>query len=197
MAVDTICGGLLKGQANACIAPKRKYYQQIVVINKHDIDPSSIVYGNPTEEDCKYSVSFKLRSSRKGVRFAGSERGSSYFGSFSKTTSDFGFPQYVHIVNFLVMGADEETKCILDALDKGNYVVAMQFTDGTVEIYGMEQGVATGDYDYDVQTNGGGSAMTLTSNEATPENYLPRVYASVPAGQENEDFDSLFEQLPG
>lgn len=186
----------MNGQDQSCVIPKRRYYQQAVVINKTHIDPSTVEYlltdfesPSPT---CLYGVKFELKEGKTGYRFLGADGGSSYFGAFDKTRSDFGFPQYTHNANLLVMGASEEAKCILSSLDKGSYVVAFQFSDGTVEIYGMENGLTTGDYTYDVQGGGGGSAIILSSLEIAPENYLPLVYVSQVEGQESEDFDAAF-----
>lgn len=195
MAVASLCDQLKSGQDLACLDNlNRKYFQQVVVINKTDIDPSSVEYVKQTTPagDCAYGVKFTLLTSKAGFMFKGNERGSNYSGVTNKTTSDFGMPNYIHNVSMLLAGADEETKCRLAALDKGSYVVAIQFTDGSVEIYGMGNGLSTGDYDIDLQANGGIIPLTLSSNEDTPEFRLPSIYVSEPAGQENEDFNSLF-----
>lgn len=196
MAVESVCGNLINGQDQSCVIPKRRYFQQAVVINKTDIDLDSVEYLLTDFESpspvCNYGVSFSLKEGKTGYRFLGTSGGSSYFGTFDKTRSDFGFPQYTHNANLLVMGADIQSKCILSSLDKGSYVVAFQFSDGTVEIYGMENGLTTGDYSYDVQGGGGGSAIILSSLEVAPENMLPLVYVSAVPGQENADFDAAF-----
>lgn len=197
MATDSTCGKLFEGMDVSCEIIKQKYFQQAVIINKSDIDPDSIVFKEPdytiATPECKYNVTFKLKTGKKGFMFKGSEKGTSVFGTYDKTDSEISLPQYNHVVNIVLVGADEKTKCILASLDKGLFVVALQFTDGTVEIYGMENGIGTGDYTVDLQGNGGAILIPLTSNENTPENRLPSVYASTPAGQENEDFNSLFE----
>lgn len=194
MAVTSICGTLKNGQDASCVSPVRRYYQQAVVINKTDIDPSTVVTTTPTAEnpDCAYNVQFSLKQGATGHRFTGSENGSTYKGYFDKTVSDLGFAQYTHNAQILVVGADEESKCILDSLGKGNYVVAFQFSDGTVEIYGMENGLSAGDYTYDVQEGGGGTPIILSSRELAPEGLVPLVYKSLTPGGENADFDSAF-----
>lgn len=194
MAVISVCGALLNGQDGSCTPIKRRYYQQAVVINKADIAEYELLltdFDNPSPV-CRYGVTFTLKDGKTGYRFTGLEAGSSYFGAFDKTRSDLGYPQYAHNANLLVVGATEEAKCILSELDKGSYVVAFQFSDGTVEIYGIENGLTTGDYTYDIQTGGGGSAIILSSLETAPENNLPLVYVSPIPGQESEDFDASF-----
>ena len=195
MAVASICGTLKNGQDASCIAPARRFYQQVVLINKADIDPESVVLSVPTAEDpdCAYNVQFSLKDGKTGFRFTGPESGSSYKGYFDKTLSDLGFPQYKHNAQLLIVGSTEEAKCILDSLSKGKYVVVYQFTDGTVEVYGFENGLTTGDFTYDVQEGGGGTAIVLSSLDIAPENYVPLVYQSTPPGSENADFDSNFD----
>lgn len=194
MATASICAKLKNGQDASCAAPVRRYYQQTVVINKDDIDPDSIVISVPTSlaPDCAYTVEFSLKDGTTGYKFIGSENGSTYKGYFDKTLSDLGYAQYTHNAQLLVVGADEATKCILDSLGKGNYVVAYQFADGTVEIYGLEYGLTAGDYTYDVQEGGGGTPIILSSRETAPERYVPLVYKSGTPGGETADFDSAF-----
>lgn len=137
-------------------------------------------------------MDFSLKEGETGYRFSGAENGSVYFGRFNKSTSDLGLTQYAHEVQMLIVGADEQSKCILESLDKGQYVVALQFTDGTVEIYGLENGISTGDYTYSVQENGGGTAIVLASNENSPESSLPMVFEPA-TGDASAIFDSAFE----
>ena len=194
MAVIPLCARLLVGQESACVPLKRKYFQQAVVINKADIETMSVTrtdFDSPTPT-CNYKVKFTLKDGKTGFRFTGPENGNSFFGRFNKTTSDLGFASYTHEVQMLIVGADEASKCILESFDKGSYIVALQFSDGTVEIYGQENGLSTGDYTYSVAENGGGSLVILNSNEQTPESYLPLIYESAVPGSETEDFDALF-----
>jgi len=195
MATTSLCASLITGQNAVCSPPNRRYYQQAVLLKKDEIlnyavERTDFSQANPT---CKYAVKFKLKPGKKGFLFSGSENGSSYFGTFDKSVSDLGFVQYKHNVNILVIGATEEAKCILEALDKGRFVVALQFTDGTIEIYGIENGLSTGDYTYDVQGGGGGSVIVLSSSENTPENYIPLVYKPQSGTDGTADFDALFE----
>lgn len=194
MAVLPLCARLLSGQDAACVSLKRKYFQQAVIINKADIEEYTITKTDFESETptCAYTVEFTLKEGTTGFRFTGPENGSSYFGRYNKTVSDLGFVQYAHEVQMLVVGADEATKCILESLDKGSFIVALQFTDGTVEIYGFENGLSTGDYTYSIQENGGGTAVILSSNETTPEGSLPLVYVSAVPGEEGADFDAAF-----
>ena len=197
MAVLPLCARLGTGQDVSCVPVQRKYYQQVVLINKSDIDYSSASVTKTDYETAPevplHNVTFSLKEGSKGYRFAGSENGSVYFGRTNKSTSDLGLPQYSQEVQMLVVGAGESTKSVLEALDKGSMVAAMQFGDGTVEIYGYDNGLSTGDYTYSIQENGGGTTIVLSSNDSSPESSHPFVYKSATPGQETEDFDSAFE----
>lgn len=190
MAITSVCGTLMNGQDASCVSPSRRYFQQAVVINKSDI--ASFTITAPTEANaCAYHVEFSLKEGKTGFLFAGSENGSVYKGFFDKSQSDLGFAQYAHSVQMLVVGADEAAKCVLDALGKGSYVVALQIGD-LIEVYGVQNGLVAGDYTYDLQEGGGGSAIVLSSAETAPESRLPLVYKSATPDGEVADFDSLF-----
>lgn len=194
MAVTNTCAKLVNGYDTGCNPPVRKYYQQAVLINKTDIDEFTITPPDSETETCNYKVNLTLKAGTTGYRISGPEAGTSFFGSFDKSRSDLGFPQYIHNASILLAGVSEAVKCILDSIDKGSFVVAFQLGDGTVEIFGIENGLTTGDYTYDVQGGGGGTAVVLSSLEDAPERYLPLIYESAVPGQENEDFDDAFAQ---
>ena len=92
------------------------------------------------------------------------------------------------------MGANEETKVILKHLDFAEYFAAIQYMDGTVEIYGFENGLTSDDYDFDLQTNGGGSFINLVSPESGSEDMPPYVYSPL-TGSATEDFNNLFADI--
>jgi len=192
MAIQTICGILLNGQDTVCNPLVRRYYQQAIVINKDDVDTSTVT--TPTVGQCDYKVNFALKAGKSGLLFISPEAGNSVKGFSDKTTAETGHPQFIHHVQFLVTGVNEEAKCILDALSRGSYFVVLQLKDGTVEVFGFEQGLVAPDFTYDIQENGGGVVMLLDSLETAPENFMPLVYESATPGGETADFDSLFAQ---
>lgn len=192
MAVTSLCAKLVNGSGDNCIAPARKYFQQAVIINHTDIDTKTISLPDPDTGACDYKIVFALKAGTTGYRIVGPEAGSSFYGSFDKTRSDLGYPQYIHNVGILITGITEADKCILNSLDKGSFVVALQSKDGTVEIYGANNGLTTGDYTYNIQEGGGGTQVILSSVEDAPEGNLPLVYESSVPGQETVDFDDAF-----
>lgn len=197
MAIQSICAKLINGYDGSCEAPVRRFWQQAVLINKADIDPASVTVSLPDPETgtCSYTVAFTLNTGTTGYRIVGPEAGSSIFGSYDKSRSDLGYAQYIHHAQLLISGVDEESKCILDSLDKGSFVVALQLKDGTVVMYGWGNGLSTGDYTYSIQEGGGGTPIMLSSLEVAPENNLPLVYVSGTPGSEGADFDSAFSNL--
>ena len=192
MAIQSLCAKIFNGLDVSCAKPVSKYYQQAVIINKSDINDYEITLPDAETEECNYKVTFDLKAGTTGYRIIGAESGSSFYGSVSKSRNDLGYAQYIHNVGILVAGLSEESKCILDGLDKGSFVVALQAKDGTVEIFGIVNGLTTGDYEYNIQEGGGGTQIILSSLEDAAESNLPLIYESAVPGQETEDFDDAF-----
>lgn len=190
MAVTSVCGKLISGMDLTCLDLVRKYYQQIVLINKADIATYEVE--KPSATECKYSVKFTLKTGATGYRIASNEGGNGIFGSVDKKKGALGAPEYVHKIQIIMAGITEQSKCMLDALDRNSYVAALQATDGTVEVFGMVNGLGTGDYTYNIQENGGATFIPLNSDENAPEGMLPLIYKSNTAGSESADFDAAF-----
>lgn len=192
MAITSPCALISNGQDNSCLTEiVRKYYQQVVLINRSDV--VDIVQSVPTEEDpeCVYTVGFALKEGATGYRIAGIEAGSVYKGYFDKSVSDLAYPQYIHHVDMVLMGVSQDTKCLLDSLSRGSFVAALQI--GTqIEIYGIGSGLSIDDFTFDVSEGGGGSLITLSSLENAPETRLPFLYVPAEGGSAVADFDSLF-----
>jgi hypothetical protein len=193
MAIQSLCAKIFNGLDVSCVKPVSKYYQQAVIINKSDIASYTITLPDEETEECAYTVVFELNPGATGYRIIGAEAGSSFYGSVSKTRSDpGGYAQYVHNVGIFMAGLSEESKCILSGLDKGSFVIALQAKDETVEIFGIVNGLTTGDYEYNIQEGGGGTQIILSSLEDAQEGSLPLIYESAVPGQETEDFDDAF-----
>lgn len=186
------CAELKEGLNLKCIRNlSKKYIQKIILINVGDIDRNASVLGDIN--NCDYTIQLVLKQGKKGVLFELPDSSNSIKGFYAKSKSDNGFVEYLHQVQMLMVGANKETKCKLDQLDHGRYVVAVQLVDGTIEIYGWENGVSTGDYTFDLAEGGGGSVIVLQSDEDAKESMLPLVYKSKSVGSEIADFDKLFE----
>lgn len=194
MANNSICSELTGAIDKSCVRnfPK-KYFQEAVIINLNDIDKANSVVGDIAGSTCDYTVQMILKSLKKGVQVKLPETGNAIKGYTAKSKTDNGFVQYLHQVQILMIGADEETKCQMDKLDHGRYAVALQLTDGTVEIYGWGNGLSTGDYTYDIAEGGGGSLIVLQSDENAQESMLPLVYKPQTGGDANADFNEQFE----
>lgn len=196
MANTAICAEITGEIDLSCLRniPK-KYFQEVVIINKSDIDYTASVLGN-LEATCDYTVQMVLKEGKKGVMFKIPETSGSIFGTAAKTTTDVtGLPQYLHLVQILAIGVGSQIKCLLDKLGRGKFVVAAQLADGTVEIYGWENGLSTGDFTIDMAGGGGASVVPLQSKDTEQESMLPLIYKPQTGGDANADFNEQFTQV--
>jgi len=192
------CQKLRQGQNNDCPPRNNKYYQQVVLVNRDDLLNKRVLLSNVSLEDeytCRHRVLFNLMESKTGYRFSINENASSIFANSEKTVQE-GIAQYLHNVTIIVSGVDEQTECLLEQLDNGDYFAALQFYDGTVKIFGFEFGLSTSGYTYDPMNGGGGSVIQLKSLPDSLENYHPFVYISSVDGNEIADFDNNFSDIP-
>ena len=198
MANTAICAEIDGEIDLSCIRnlPK-KYFQEVVIINYNDIDKTASVLGDFAGATCDYTVQMVLKAGKKGVMFKIPETSGSIFGTAAKTTADVtGLPQYLHLVQILAIGIKSEIKCLLDKLGRGKFVVAAQLADGTVEIYGWENGLSTGDYTIDMAGGGGASVVPLQSKDTEQESMLPLIYKPQTGGNANADFNEQFAATP-
>lgn len=180
----SVCAEILNGLNLACETGfVKKYYQQIVLINKVDVD-DFVINSNVSENN----INFFLKSQKTGFLFIGSEIGNSFSASFTKS-EERGIVYYTSKLTLPVMGVDESSKSILKQLDFSRYFAAIQFKDGTVEIHGFPYGLKTEGYTYEPQPTGGGN-ITLVSR--FPEYQPPFIYKCTRLGCENKDFNNLF-----
>lgn len=178
------CKQLIQGHDVSCLSNNyRKYYQQIVLVNITDVN--EVAYDI---NDTNHGIAFNLNLGATGYLYRGNENSNLYSASFSKNTIK-GQPVYSHSVNLPVVGVGVQTKLVLKQLDLSNYFAAIQFRDGTVELYGFENGLTTSNYTYEAQNGMGGTGITLESKY--DEDELPYVYLG---GSDN--FDDLFQNIP-
>lgn len=186
------CEKLRDGLDLSCTTPARKYYQQVVLVNRDDVDQKQILTSTVSIEDeytCRHRVIFSLKEGKTGFRFSMPESSSSVYPSFEKTEVE-NIPQYRHSVNIVIAGVTEAIKCLLKQLDYGDYFAAVQYYDGTVEIYGFESGLTTSSYGFDPQNSSGGGVIKLISMADALEDEPPFVY-----GGDAADFDNNFEDI--
>jgi len=173
----------------------------VVLVNKADvrdfvitstISASEVI--NPGFSDYQHRIRFSLFPSKTGYLFRGQQNGNSFSATFSKEIDD-NIPQYIHTVQLPIFGANEGIKVLLKTLDLAKYFAAIQYMDGTVEIYGFENGLTTDDYDFDLQGNSGGSVISLISPESGMEDEPPYIYVPIDSTA-NEDFNNLFVNIP-
>ena len=183
------CISLHKGQDISCGSWVKKYYQQLVLINKDDVNAFNTLSKKNEDGSFRHRIQFDLKYGKTGYRFQGSENGTSFNATFSKEIDD-NIPQYTHELQLPLLGGSEETKYILKTLDYANYFAVIQLMDGKVEVYGFENGLTTGDYTFDIQGNMGGSFIPLESKDLEDE--PPYLYYSL---NPSDDFDELFANV--
>ena len=179
------CVSLIKGFDIGCEALFRKYYQNVVLINKEDVKQFSV-----TTTDSLHRIQFNLEDGKTGYLFNGKENVGLLTAKFNKNDVK-GVPYYNHSVDVVVVGTSENIKTLLKQLDNSNYFAAIQFRNGDVEIYGFENGLFSGNYEYSAQSSLGGAVINLGSkyDEYEP----PYLYNSA---DPNQDFNDLFAGLP-
>ena len=188
MAVASICDIVGQNFAQGCSNDfVSKYYQQIVLINKSDINPSTIIKDTTTPG--AYNVFFALKTGKKGYRFTGNESNRSISGVTEKTKDAVAGVRYNHKVNYTIYSTSQEIKRLFKAFDKGLFVAALQLTNGEVEIYGLDNGLISGDYTLDVSGTKGATALVFQSDEESLENNLPYTFKSA---DPNANFDVEF-----
>lgn len=181
------CVKLLKGLDISCsTAIGAKYYQQVVLINRSDVDEVLI---KDAEES--HRISFNLKGTSSGVMFKGVEAGRIFNATFDKSERK-GIPYYQHRLELPVVGVKEEIKVLLKQLDIADFFAAVQYKDETVEIFGFNNGLKTGNYSYEAQGGIGGATIPL---ESRYEEYVPP-YIYYGRGNETQHFNDLFANLP-
>ena len=190
------CESLRNGLDLTCGTFAKKYYQQVVLVNRADVQNKRIVTssldidGNYT---CRNRVYFNLKEGKSGFRFSLNENSSSIFANFDKSIVE-NIPQYLHTVSIVILGVSEQIKCLFTQLDYADYFAAVQFYDGTIEIFGFEFGLTSGNYGYDPHNNNGGSVIKLSSLSDSLEDTPPLNYKST-EGTEILDFDNNFQDV--
>ena len=164
------CIELMRGLDVSCIVPGKYYYQNIVLINKADVDEFDI------DVDGQNRINFTLKPGKCGFLFSSNENRRLINAKFIKAQAN-NIVFYDHEMNLPVIGTDEEIKLLLRELDEGEFFGAIHHVNGDIEIYGFEYGLKTNAWNYDAQSELGGSIISLSSEvseEFPPLNYLPK-----------------------
>ena len=187
------CIDLMSGLDISCLKPGKFYYQNVILVNKEDVDQFNIYTTN------KNSMNFNLQAGKCGFLFASNEKRRMINANFSKKERN-NVVFYDHKVDIPIVGTDEEIKVLLRELDEGEFFGAVQHIDGNIEIYGFEYGLKTNSWNYEAQSGMGGSIISLSSQvseEFPPFNYLPNNPDPGNTIKEQAiiDFDNLFCDL--
>ena len=187
------CEKLFTGYSLDCAPPQRKFWQRAVLLNKSDV--AEYLIARPTVSplgvySCAHHIRFKLTEGATGFEVKNLDTAFNVFGTSQRSEKN-DTVQHSHSIQFALMGAEAEIKCFLGRLEQAFYFAALMYTDGTVEIYGFENGLKPDNYTIDLQNTAGGTIIKLQSPSDEQEQDLPYLYRSMEATPE-EDFDNLF-----
>lgn len=191
----SVCDKIRSGLDMSCGGFNKRYAQQLVLVNRADVEEKSILTPLVNIDDsyeCRHRVYFKLFDGKTGYRFTLNENATAIFGTVEKTVEQ-NIPQYLHLVNMVLLGVSEETRCLLTQLDYSDYFAALQYGD-VIEIYGFDYGLSTADWVYDPANSGGGAILKLQSLDDSLEDEMPYIYRSSTPGGEIMDFDNNFAE---
>jgi len=184
------CIELLSGLDISCEIPGKFYYQNVILINKKDVEQSRINVDFDTN-----NINFNLKPGKCGFLFASNENRRLISGKFTKAQAN-NIVFYDHELQIPIVGTDQDIKILLRQLDEGEFFGAIHHVNGDVEIYGFEYGLKTNSWNYEAQSELGGTIITLSSEvseEFPPLNYLPKPGIGIdPKEQAIINFDSLF-----
>jgi hypothetical protein len=191
----SVCYEILKGFDLECKGAEfRKYFQNIVLVNKNDVKEFFIA-SSATDN----RIWFNLKEDKTGFLFRSSENGGSINAEFSKSERS-GIVYYSHKLQMPIVGVDESTKTMLKQLDMSNYFAAVHFKDGTIEIHGFNNGLKTDPYTYTPQGLGGGLLSLVSRYEEydPPYTYFPSLSEDSEGWEQQaiEDFNNLFGNIP-
>lgn len=186
------CIELNSGLDITCLIAGKFYYQNVILINKKDVDDVQI------DIDGGNRINFTLKVGACGFLFASNQNRRLINAKFTKAQAN-NIVFYDHELQVPIVGTSEEIKLLLRELDEGEFFGAVQHVNGDVEIYGFEYGLKTNAWNYEAQSALGGSIINLSSEvseEFPPLNYLPKPdLGKTSKEQAIENFDNLFCDL--
>lgn len=187
------CEDLKLGQRSACVRFSKNRYQQVVFINKNDVDSFQIkssleIISEGLEPTANHFIKFKLKEGKKGFRFSIYETANIIKADFSKS-ENLGITRYTHNVSFPIYGVSQHQKKILEQFDKSSdYFACLMHYSGIVEVFGFDFGFKTNDYTFE-------SDVVLELESTEPEYKIPLVYKSRIKGMESDEFNNDFEAI--
>jgi len=184
-----ICEKLSRNIDNQCASPARKWEQRVALIPYDDITNYTLdASGDNHSADIFLNLNYN-----GGHHIVTSANASSINASFTMSR-DENIPRYSHSVTFPIIGVDNLQMSSLRQIDATKYVAFVRFSDGTIKIFGLENGLKSTGYSYTPQSSSGGGSITLKSDYT--EAFQPLVYSGNPSNFDN-DFNNPIIQLTG
>lgn len=179
------------GQNKTCSGVIKGYKQQVVLINKSDVESfkieSELVENGVLEPLAKHRIQFKLFDGKSGFLIENNRNSSIVVPNVNATYSD-ELPRYTHTIQFGIYDITERTKWLLLSLTKAEYFACVLHNSGVVEVYGFEFGLKPDGYTFDASDGGGIIKLSSIENEFS----LPYNYQS-PRNTPVKDFEHQFD----
>jgi len=184
-----ICERLTRNIDNRCGSPARKFEQRLVLIPYDDI----LSYVIDTSNDNHSAEFYLLPTYSGGHHIVSNANGDNISASFNMSR-DENIPRYTHTVNFPIIGIEGKVMNALRKIDATKYVAVLRFGDGTIKIYGLENGLKSTGYSYTPQSRSGGGRISLKSDFT--ESFQPFEYSG-DKGNFDNDFNNPVITLTG
>lgn len=191
------CEDLINGYSVGCTNDQRLFIQKLVLINKSsvlDYLVKKTSVGIDNAFNCNHNIVFRLKEGERGKLISQIHNARNVFGSHERS-EDSNVSEWTHSVSFIVQGYNENLICFLNNLNTAHYFAAAMLTDGTVIIYGFDNGLRPNNYSIDLQGNNGVTSVKLETAKSEEEQEQPYIYNSLASTPEN-DFNNLFADIP-
>ena len=191
------CEDLINGYGVGCSNDQRLFIQKLVLINKSSVleylvRKSSIDIEN--NYNCAHDIVFRLKENESGKLISQIDNARNVSGTHERS-EDLNVSEWNHSVSFIVQGYNESLICFLNNLNVAHYFAAAMLTDGTVIIYGFDNGLRPNNYSVDLQGNNGVTNIKLETAKGEEEQEQPYIYKSLNSTPES-DFNNLFADIP-
>lgn len=186
------CEDLIRGYSVGCTNDQRLFVQKLVLINKSNVLEYFVRKSSVDIEDnfnCNHNIVFRLNEGEKGKLISQIDNARNVFATHERS-EDSNISEWLHSVNFIIQGYNESLICFLNNLNVAHYFAAAMLTDGTVIIYGFDNGLRPNNYSVDLQGNNGVTNIKLETSKGEEEQEQPYIY-----GGNISDFDNLFQDI--
>lgn len=191
-----LCEDILNGYNSGCENNQRRFVQKIVLLNKSDILEYKILKSRLDINgglNIDHSIYFRLKDGKKGISVTNIHNGYNVNGTWDFSENDYS-QNYTHSIKFITTGYNDSLAYFLSVINTALYFATLCMSDGTVLVFGFDNGLHSSSYKVDLQGANGVTQITLQTGKNEEEYNAPFIYQSGNIAQ--NDFDNLFADLP-